>query len=86
MKKTEPEIPELTRAEVAIYGELIAHKGQIVETSALAYALDRVRRPSLSADAFKLGNLVAVHIGNLRKKLSVEKIETVRGVGYRLTI
>jgi DNA-binding response OmpR family regulator len=31
-------------------------------------------------------NLVDVHVGHLRKKIGADKIETVKGVGYRLRV
>ena len=68
----------LTSHEYRVLAYLMHHQNQVVSRSTLVehiYAQDHDRD----------SNTVEVFIGRLRKKLPPGKIETVRGLGYRLT-
>lgn len=79
---------KLTNAETQIYTALNDVPGEIVSMRDLCNILESIREPGREANSWQSGNLVAVHMRNLRKKLqeagSSEQIECVRGVGYRL--
>ena len=68
---------ELPAKEFTLLETLMMHPGQVMTREQL---LDRV----WGYDYDPGSNIVDVYIGYLRKKLSSEAIETVRGVGYRL--
>ena len=68
---------ELPAKEFTLLETLMTHPGQVMTREQL---LDRVWGYDYSPGS----NIVDVYIGYLRKKLSSEAIETVRGVGYRL--
>lgn len=68
---------ELTSREFALLETLMRHPGQVMSQAQL---LDRV----WGYDHDPGSNVVEVYVGYLRRKLSPELIETVRGVGYRL--
>ena len=74
------ELVQLTAREYALLMHLVQHKEQILTRTALL-----VHIWGLSFDPGS--NLVDVHISRLRQKLGPHggMIETVRGVGYRLT-
>lgn len=75
----------LTRAETELYDTLFNHRNTVVPTDDLGAVLDTIRKPGQERNTWNAGNLVAVHIRNLRKKIpTTQSIETVRGVGYRL--
>ena len=68
---------ELPAKEFTLLETFLEHPGQVMTREQL---LDRV----WGYDYDPGSNIVDVYIGYLRKKLSSEAIETVRGVGYRL--
>ncbi len=78
MKKKKEKEASLTETERAIYAALIAQRGHTVDTDIL---INRVGSLGYVGNG---RNLMAVHMGNLRRKLKNDKIETVRGLGYRL--
>lgn len=73
---------KFTPAEQHLYDVLSDNVGDVVTIDDLAATLE--------TDSWNSSNLVAVHIRNIRTKLadsdSVERIETVRGVGYKLIV
>ena len=68
---------ELTAREFALTEALLRHPGQVLSREQL---LDQVWGLSFDPGS----NIVDVYIRNLRRKLGNERIETVRGMGYRL--
>lgn len=71
-------LADLTSRESSLLKQLAAQTGKPVERDALIH--------SLSPWMQDLGsNAIDVHMHGLRGKLAPELIETVRGVGYRLT-
>ncbi len=68
---------ELSSREFALAEELIRHAGQVLSREQL---LSRV----WGYDFDPGSNVADVYIGYLRQKIGAERIETVRGVGYRL--
>ena len=69
---------ELTAREFTLAETLLRHPGQVLSREQL---LSRV----WGYDYDPGSNVVDVYVGYLRKKLGTGVIETVRGVGYRLT-
>lgn len=70
---------ELTRKQFGILEYLLRHAGEVVSQEAL---LEHV----WNAEANPFSNTVRTHINALRRKLGpAPAIETVIGVGYRLT-
>lgn len=67
---------ELTQREFEVLKELLTHQGRILTRQNL---LDRLWRYDFYGDE----RVVDTHIKNLRKKLGIAFIKTVRGVGYR---
>lgn len=72
-----PHAVELSAREFALAEELIRHAGQVLSREQL---LSRV----WGYDFDPGSNVVDVYVGYLRQKLGSERIETLRGVGYRL--
>lgn len=68
---------ELTRREFEILRELLENQGRVLTRDML---LSRVWQYEFYGN----GRVVDNHIKNLRKKLNVDYIETVKGVGYRI--
>lgn len=68
---------ELTRRECEILRELLTHRGRILTRQNL---LDKLWRYDFYGDE----RVVDTHIKNIRKKLNVEYIQTIRGVGYKV--
>lgn len=68
---------ELTQREFEVLKELLTHQGRILTRQNL---LDRLWRYDFYGDE----RVVDTHIKNLRKKLGIAFIKTVRGVGYRI--
>ncbi|MFV0405999.1 MAG: response regulator transcription factor [Propioniciclava sp.] len=68
---------ELSAREFALAEELIRHAGQVLSRAQL---LSRV----WGYDFDPGSNVTDVYVGYLRSKLGPERIETVRGAGYRL--
>ncbi|UOQ55739.1 response regulator transcription factor [Leucobacter allii] len=69
---------ELSAREFALAEELVRHAGQVLSREQL---LSRV----WGYDFDPGSNVVDVYVGYLRQKLGAGIIETLRGVGYRLT-
>jgi two-component system copper resistance phosphate regulon response regulator CusR len=69
---------ELTAREFTLAEVLLRHPGQVLSREQL---LDHV----WGLDFDPGSNIVDVYVRYLRRKLGVERIETVRGMGYRLT-
>ena len=68
---------ELSAREFALAEELVRNAGQVLSREQL---LSRV----WGYDFDPGSNIADVYIGYLRQKLGPDRIETVRGVGYRL--
>lgn len=68
---------ELSAREFALAEELVRHAGQVLSREQL---LSRV----WGYDFDPGSNVADVYVGYLRQKLGADRIETVRGVGYRL--
>ncbi|MDL2327380.1 response regulator transcription factor [Ruminococcaceae bacterium OttesenSCG-928-A11] len=68
---------DLTPREFEILRELLSHQGRILTRENLINLLWKY-------DFYGDERIVDTHIKNLRKKLGVELIDTVRGVGYRI--
>ncbi|MGO0907369.1 response regulator transcription factor [Clostridioides difficile] len=70
---------ELTAREFEVLKELIEHKGRVLTRENLINSLWKY-------DFLGDERVVDTHIKNLRKKLDVSYIETIRGVGYRIDV
>jgi two-component system response regulator QseB len=68
---------ELSRRELSLLRRLIAHPRRI-------FSAEQLRASLYGFEQDVESNAVNVHIHHLRRKLGLEAIETVRGVGYRL--
>ena len=68
---------ELTQREFEVLRELLTHQGRIMTRQNL---LDKLWRYAF----YGAERVVDTHIKNLRKKLGIEFIQTVRGVGYKI--
>lgn len=68
---------ELTQKEFEILRELLTHQGRILTRQNL---LDKLWRYDFYGDE----RVVDTHIKNLRKKLGIGFIQTIRGVGYKI--
>ena len=68
---------ELTQKEFEILWELLTHQGRILTRQNL---LDKLWRYDFYGDE----RVVDTHIKNLRKKLGIDFIQTIRGVGYKI--
>lgn len=68
---------ELTQREFEVLRELLTHQGRVLTRQNL---LDRLWRYDFYGDE----RVVDTHIKNLRKKLGIDFIQTVRGVGYKI--
>ena len=68
---------ELTRREFEVLKELLTHQGRILTRQNL---LDKLWRYDFYGDE----RVVDTHIKNLRKKLRIDFIQTIRGVGYKI--
>ena len=68
---------ELTQKEFEILRELLTHQGRILTRQNL---LDKLWRYDFYGDE----RVVDTHIKNLRKKLGIDFIQTIRGVGYEI--
>jgi DNA-binding response OmpR family regulator len=80
-----------TNGDVFLHGEPVnLSRRELALLSALLHACGRILSPEQIKDSlyhFNEGiesNALNVHIHHLRRKLGVDVIETVRGVGYRL--
>jgi DNA-binding response OmpR family regulator len=72
-------IVDLTAREFAMLEVLIRHPGQVLSREQL---LSHV----WGYDYDPGSNIVDVYVGYLRKKVGAKRIETVRGMGYRLVV
>lgn len=68
---------KLTSHEYRLLSYMVHHKGKVISRSELTEHL-------YDQDFDKDSNTVEVFVGRLRKKMSVNLIETVRGMGYRM--
>lgn len=68
---------KLTSHEYRLLAYLLHHKGSVVSRTELVEHL-------YDQDFDRDSNTIEVFIGRLRKKLGVDLIETVRGMGYRM--
>jgi two-component system OmpR family response regulator len=69
---------KLTSHELRVLSYLMHHRGRVVPQSEL---VEHIYAQSFDRDS----NTVEVFIGRLRKKLPIDLIKTVRGLGYRLS-
>src|SRR4029078_6681081 len=69
---------KLTSHEYRVLAYLMLHRERVVSRTELVEPLD-------SPDFQRVSNTVEVFIGRLRKKLPIDLIKTVRGLGYRLS-
>lgn len=67
----------LTQREFELLRELLMHQGKVLTRQML---LNKLWKYDFYGDE----RVVDTHIKNLRKKLNVAFIETIRGVGYRV--
>lgn len=68
---------ELTQREFEVLRELLTHQGRIMTRQNL---LEKLWRYDFYGDE----RVVDTHIKNLRKKLGIDFIQTIRGVGYKI--
>ena len=68
---------ELTQREFEVLRELLLNKGRVLTRQNL---LDRLWKYDFLGDE----RVVDTHIKNLRKKLGIDFIQTIRGVGYKI--
>ncbi|HJC55865.1 MAG TPA: response regulator transcription factor [Candidatus Eisenbergiella intestinipullorum] len=68
---------ELTQREFEVLRELLTHQGRVLTRQNL---LDRLWKYDFYGDE----RVVDTHIKNLRKKLGIDFIKTIRGVGYKI--
>ncbi len=71
------QIVDLTQREFELLKTLLQHQGRVLSRHTL---LNQV----WSYDFYGDERIVDTHIKNLRKKLGLDYIETIRGVGYRI--
>ena len=72
------QLVRLTSHEYRVLAYLMLHQGRIVSRTELTEHL-------YDQDFDRDSNTIEVFIGRLRKKLKADVIETVRGLGYRVT-
>ena len=70
-------VVELSRREYAVLLELLQNRGRVLSRTRLEEGLYELSEQIES-------NTVEVHVHHLRKKLGVELIRTIRGVGYMI--
>jgi DNA-binding response OmpR family regulator len=70
---------DLSTREFALAEVLVRHAGQVLSKAQL---LDQVWGYDFDGGS----NVVEVYVRHLRRKLGTERIETVRGAGYRLVV
>ena len=71
------EAHELTQREFEVLRELLLNQGRVLTRQNL---LDRLWKYDFLGDE----RVVDTHIKNLRKKLRIDFIQTIRGVGYKI--
>ena len=69
---------KLTSLEFRLLSYLMMHKGRVVSRTELVEHL-------YDQDFDRDSNTIEVFVGRIRKKLGVDIIQTVRGLGYLLT-
>ncbi|MCK6454020.1 MAG: response regulator transcription factor [Alphaproteobacteria bacterium] len=69
---------KLTAQEFKVLAYLMHHRGKVVSRTQLT---EHIYEQDFDRDS----NTIEVFVGRLRKKLGVDVIETVRGLGYRLS-
>ena len=69
---------KLTSHEFRLLSYLMHHKGEVVSRTELTEHL-------YDQDFDRDSNTIEVFVGRLRRKLAVDVIETVRGLGYRMS-
>ncbi len=69
---------KLTSLEYRLLSYMIHHKGRVISRTELVEHL-------YDQDFDRDSNTIEVFVGRLRKKLDVDLLETVRGLGYRLS-
>ncbi len=74
---TDGNLIELTQREFEVLKELLTHQGKVLTRQML---LNSLWKYDFCGDE----RVVDTHVKNLRKKLGVDYIETIRGVGYRI--
>ena len=68
---------KLTSHELRLLSYLMHHKGKVVSRTELTEHL-------YDQDFDRDSNTIEVFVGRLRKKMGIDMIETVRGMGYRM--
>jgi two-component system OmpR family response regulator len=68
---------KLTSHEYRLLAYLMHHKGRVVSRSEL---IEHMYDQDFDRDS----NTIEVFVGRLRKKLGIDIIQTVRGLGYRM--
>lgn len=68
---------ELTQREFEILRELLLNQGRVLTRQIL---LERLWKYDFYGDE----RVIDTHIKNLRKKLGIDFIQTIRGVGYKI--
>lgn len=68
---------KLTHHEFGVLRELLSHQGRVLTRQNL---LERIWKYDFYGDE----RVVDTHIKNLRKKLGIDFIQTIRGVGYKI--
>ena len=69
---------KLTSHEYRLLSYLLHHQGRVISRTELVEHL-------YDQDFDRDSNTIEVFIGRVRKKVGSDRIETVRGLGYRLT-
>ena len=72
-------VVDLSTREFSLLEVLMRHPGHVMSQTQL---LDRVWGYDFDGSS----NVVEVYVGHLRRKVGAERIQTVRGVGYRLVV
>jgi two-component system OmpR family response regulator len=70
---------KLTSLEYRLLAYLMHHQGRVVSRSEL---VEHLYQQDFDRDS----NTIEVFVGRLRKKLKVDVIQTVRGLGYRIAM
>jgi len=68
---------KLTSHEFRLLSYMAAHKGRVISRTEL---VEHIYDQDFDRDS----NTIEVFVGRLRKKIGTDRIETVRGLGYRL--
>jgi DNA-binding response OmpR family regulator len=72
-------VVDLSTREFSLLEVMMRHPGHVMSQTQL---LDRVWGYDFDGSS----NVVEVYVGHLRRKIGAERIQTVRGVGYRLAV